>query len=100
LISVRTVDPQWGEWLKSSADFNPNHYHVNAASKQTSLPTTSRPHHHATSKQKYCMLNVLVSLQICEIKNQKEWLWPPNIINSVLTLQVSTTKPMIADLVE
>jgi len=25
------------------------------------------------------MQNVLVSLQICEIKNQKEWHWPPNI---------------------
>jgi hypothetical protein len=41
--------------------------------KQASRP---RPHHHATSKQKYCMQNVLVSLQICEIKNQKEWHWP------------------------
>jgi hypothetical protein len=45
--------------------------------KQASMQTTSRPHHHATSKQNYCMQNVLVSLQICEIKNQKEWHWPP-----------------------
>jgi hypothetical protein len=79
LISVLTVDPHWGVWLKYSADFNPNHNHVNAAPNQTSLQTTSRPHHHATSKQNYCIQNVLVSLQICEIKNQKEWHWPPNI---------------------
>jgi hypothetical protein len=44
--------------------FNPNHNHVNAASKQASLQTTSRPHHHATPKQNY-------SMPICEIKNQK-----------------------------
>ncbi len=33
---LRTVDPRWGEWLNSSADFNPNHNHVNAAPKLTS----------------------------------------------------------------
>ncbi len=52
LTSVRTVDLHWGEWLNSSADFNPNHNHVNAAPTQASLQTTLRPHHHATSKQK------------------------------------------------
>jgi hypothetical protein len=58
LISVRTVDPQWGEWFNSSADFNPNNNHVNTGPKQASFQTTSRPHHHATLKQKnYCMQN-------------------------------------------
>jgi hypothetical protein len=42
---------QWGEWLNSSADFNPNHNRNNADPKQTSVQTTSRPHHHATPKQ-------------------------------------------------
>jgi hypothetical protein len=31
LSSVRTVDPHWGEWHNSSADFNPIHNYVNAA---------------------------------------------------------------------
>jgi hypothetical protein len=39
----------------SSADFNPNHNHVNAASKQASLQITSCQHHHATPKQNYCV---------------------------------------------
>jgi hypothetical protein len=63
LISVRTVVPVWGEWLISSADFNLNHNHVNAAPKQ----------------DKYVKCKVLVSIPICEIKNPKEWYWPPNI---------------------
>ncbi len=68
LTSVRTVDLHWGEWLNSSADFNPNHNDVNAAPSQASLQTTSRPHHHATPKQNYCIpINVLVSIPICEI---------------------------------
>jgi hypothetical protein len=37
LTSVRTVDLHWGEWLNSSADFNPNHNLVNAAPTQASL---------------------------------------------------------------
>jgi hypothetical protein len=49
--NVRTADTHWGEWHKSSADFNPNHNHDNAAPKQASLQTTSRPHHHATPKK-------------------------------------------------
>ncbi len=37
LSSVRTVDPHWGEWHNSSADFNPNNNYVNAApNKQAS----------------------------------------------------------------
>jgi hypothetical protein len=55
LANVRTVDPHWGEWHDSSDDFNPNHNHVNAAPKQARLQTTSRPLHHATPKQNYCM---------------------------------------------
>ncbi len=51
--NVRNVDIHWEEWLNSSADFNPNHKHVKAASKEASLQTTSRPHHHATPKQNY-----------------------------------------------
>jgi hypothetical protein len=47
LTSVPTVDPHWGEWQNSSADFNPNNNHVNAAPKQARLQTTSRPQHHA-----------------------------------------------------
>ncbi len=49
----------------------PDHNHVNAAPKQASLQTTSRPHHRATPKQNYCIyctVNVLVSLPIREIK--------------------------------
>jgi hypothetical protein len=69
LVSALST-PIGEKWLNSSADFNPNHNHVNAAPKQASFQTTSRPHHHATYKQNYCMFNVLVSLQICEIKNQ------------------------------
>jgi hypothetical protein len=53
VTSVRNVDLHWGKWLNSSADFNPNLNHVNAAPKQASLQTTSRPHHHATPKQHY-----------------------------------------------
>ncbi len=61
-----------GEWLISYADFNPNHNHVNAAPKQSSLQTTSRPHHHATPKQNYCTyINVLVSIPIYDIKIKK-----------------------------
>jgi hypothetical protein len=41
--------PHWT--VDSSADFNPNHNHVNAPPNQASLQTTSRPHHYATSKQ-------------------------------------------------
>jgi hypothetical protein len=37
LIGVRTVDPHWGEWQNSSADFNPYNNHVNAAPKQASF---------------------------------------------------------------
>jgi hypothetical protein len=58
--------PIGGEWHNSSADFNPNHNHVNADfnpnhnhvnadPKQASLQNTSRPHHHATAKQNYHM---------------------------------------------
>jgi hypothetical protein len=65
--SVRTVDPHWGKWHNSSANFNPNH-NVNSASKQASIQTTN-----------ITVCNVPVSLQICKIKNQKEWYWPPNI---------------------
>jgi hypothetical protein len=54
LTSVRTVDPHWGDWLNSSAVFNPKHHHVNAALKQASLQTTSRQHHHATPNHNYC----------------------------------------------
>ncbi len=48
--------------------------------KQASRP----PHVHITmqppSKITVCSLfNVLVSLQICEIKHKKEWHWPANI---------------------
>ncbi len=39
-----------------------------------SIPPSNPP------KQNYCMYHVLVSIPICEIKNQKEWHWPPNII--------------------
>ncbi len=47
LSSVRTVDPHWGEWHNSSADFNPNHNHVNAApNKQASR----LPHVHITKE--------------------------------------------------
>jgi len=55
LISVRSVDPHWGECLSPSADFNPDHNHVNADPKQTSLQTTSGPHHYPTPKQNYCL---------------------------------------------
>ncbi len=55
LTSVRTVDLHWEEWLNFSADFNPNHKHVKAASKQASLQTTSRPNHHEIPKQNYCI---------------------------------------------
>jgi hypothetical protein len=54
LVSVRTVDPQWGEWHNSSADFNPNNNHVNAAPKQASFQATSLLHQRATPKQNYC----------------------------------------------
>jgi hypothetical protein len=37
LTGVRTVDPHWGEWLNSSTDFNPKHYHVIAAPQQASF---------------------------------------------------------------
>ncbi len=50
---LRTVNPHWVKWLDSSTDFNPNHNHVNAAPKQVSLQTTSRPQHHPTPKQNY-----------------------------------------------
>jgi hypothetical protein len=69
---MRFVDPHWKEWHNFSAGFKPNHNHVNAAPKRASLHTTSRPHHHAAPKHNYYMLNVLVSIPICEIK--KEWL--------------------------
>ncbi len=55
LTSVRTVNLHWGEWLNSSAYFNPNNNHVNSAPTQASLQTTSRPHHHATPMQNYCI---------------------------------------------
>jgi hypothetical protein len=67
LTSIRTVNPIWGEWFNSSADYNPNHNQVNAAPKQSSLQITSRPHHHAT-QAKLLHVNVLpVSIPICEI---------------------------------
>ncbi len=46
LVSARrTVDPHWGKRHNSSADFNPNYNHVNAApNKQASRP----PHVHIT----------------------------------------------------
>ncbi len=82
--ALRTVDPHWGEWHNFSADFNPNHNHINAApNKQVSRP----PHVYTTMqppKQNYCMYHVLVSITICEIKNKKEWHWPPNIIKTYL----------------
>ncbi len=57
--------------------FNPNHFHVNAALKQTSLQTTSCPHHHCNPQAKILYVkNVLVSIPNCEIKNKKEWHWP------------------------
>jgi hypothetical protein len=62
---VRTVD--WIEGYNSSADFNLNPNHVNAATKQASLQIMSIPHHHATHKLKF-LQNVPVSLPICEIK--------------------------------
>ncbi len=37
------------KWLDNT--FNPNHNHVNADPKQTSIHTTSRPLHHAAPKQ-------------------------------------------------
>ncbi len=52
LTSVRIDDPYWGEGYNFLVDFNPNHNHVNAAPKQASLQTMSRPHHHAIPKQK------------------------------------------------
>ncbi len=45
LTSARTVDLHRGEGHISFVDFNPNHNHVNAAPKQASLQTSSRPHH-------------------------------------------------------
>ncbi len=71
LSSVRTVDLHWGEWLNSSADYNPNHNHVNAAPTKACLQATSRQHHHASPKQNYCIINVFVSIPICEIKIKK-----------------------------
>ncbi len=71
LTSVRTLDPLWGDWHNSSAEFSANHNHVNAAPKQASIQTILRPHHNTTPKQNYCMSNVLVSITNCEIKNQK-----------------------------
>jgi hypothetical protein len=95
LVSALSI-PIGGEWLKSSADFNPNHNHVNVAPKQTSLQTTSRPHHHATSSKINVCKNVLVSLQICEVKNQKEWHRPPNISFSLL---VWVSKSIMCDFI-
>ncbi len=71
LTSVRTVDLHWGgEWLNSSADFNPNQNHVNAA--PIHKPASRQlPHHKATPKQNYCKINVLISILICEIKIKK-----------------------------
>jgi hypothetical protein len=71
----------WGEWLKSSADFNPNHNHVNADPKRTSLHTTSRPLHHAApSKITVCkMYSCQYQSQSVKIINQKEWHMPPII---------------------
>jgi hypothetical protein len=96
LTSVRTVDPHSGDWLlNSSAGFNSNHNHVNAAAKQASRQTTSRPHQHATPKSLYTKQCVPVSIPICEIseiKNQKEWHWPPNIdINKLIRKDKKTT---------
>jgi hypothetical protein len=36
-------------------------------------PNTCNP------QAKLLHINVLVSMPICEIKNQKKWHWPPNI---------------------
>jgi hypothetical protein len=50
LIGVRIVDPHWGERLKSSTAFNPNHNHVNAAPKTSKTPNpASHPHHQPAS---------------------------------------------------
>jgi hypothetical protein len=56
LIGVRTVDSHWGEWLKSTTDFNPNHNHVNAAPKTIKPPDprfTSTPPRNPHAKLLY-----------------------------------------------
>ncbi len=35
--------------------------------------------HFTSTPPNYCMQDVLVSIPICDIKNLKEWHWPPNI---------------------
>ncbi len=60
LMSALSIS-HWGEGHNFSADFNPNHSHVNTAPKQASLQTTLRPHFHARPKQNYFMENVLIS---------------------------------------
>jgi hypothetical protein len=40
-----------GEYHNSHAEFNLNHNHVNAATKQASIQTTLRQHRHAAPKQ-------------------------------------------------
>ncbi len=45
--SVRTVDTHWGEWHKTSADFNPNYNYVSAAPNKQA----SRLHHVHATKQ-------------------------------------------------
>ncbi len=71
LVCVRTVDPHWGEWQNSFADFNPNNNHVNAAPKQASFQTTSRLHHHVTPKQNYCKKNKRCDIGRQIFKNKK-----------------------------
>ncbi len=70
MTSVRTVDLQWGEWLYSSADFNPNHNHVNAAPKPPDHFTSTIPCN-PKSKVLYINVLVLVPILICEIKLKK-----------------------------
>jgi hypothetical protein len=75
--------------------------------KQASLLTTSRPHHHATPQAKLLYVkNVLVSVPTCDIKNQKEWHWPPNTyripikpVNSFITSSKQLFLSYLRDLV-
>ncbi len=56
LTRVRTVDPHWGKWLKSSTGTVLTLTLTTIMSmqllKHSSLQTTSRPHHHATPQAK------------------------------------------------
>ncbi len=83
LTRVRTVDLHLGEsWINSSAGFNPNHNHVNAAPQQASLQTTSRQHH-ACTMQPPSKITVYKCTRLNAYlwtKNKKERHWPPNIL--------------------